>query len=148
MTIEFARNVLDNKKITSEEFDENNKAGKENHIIHFLPGQHKNKDKGGTLRLGAYPCKIVKNTKTHNLYKDDLISERHRHRYEFNNNFKETLEKEGMIFSGINPKQNLVEIAELKDHPFMIGCQFHPEFKSRPSKPHPLFKGFIEAAKN
>ncbi len=146
MTIEFARHALNNNKITSEEFDEENKKGKKNHIIHFLPGQHKDKEKGGTLRLGAYPCKIKKGTKTYKLYKKELIDERHRHRYEFNNDFKKDLEKKGMIFAGINPKQNLVEIAELKDHPFMIGSQFHPEFKSRPDKPHPLFKGFIEAA--
>ena len=146
-TIEFARFALNNKKITSEEFDEENKAGKKNHIIHFLPGQHKDKDKGGTLRLGAYPCNIKAGTKTRALYKKEKIDERHRHRYEFNNAFKKDLEKAGMIFAGINPRQNLVEIAELKDHPFMIGSQFHPEFKSRPNKPHPLFFGFIKAAK-
>lgn len=147
MTIEFARHALKNKKITSEEFDEENKVGPRNHIIHFLPGQSIHRAKGGTLRLGSYPCKIEKGTKTHKLYKQELIEERHRHRYEFNNKFKERLEKKGMLFPGIHPKQNLVEIAELRDHPFMIGCQFHPEFKSRPNNPHPLFKGFIEAAK-
>ena len=147
MTIEFARHALENPQITSEEFDENNKVGKENHIIHFLPGQHKDRAKGGTLRLGAYKCKLVKGTKTQKLYSASTISERHRHRYEFNNDFKEKLEKSGMIFSGINPQQNLVEIAELKGHPFMIGSQFHPEFKSRPNRPHPLFFGFIKAAK-
>ncbi len=147
MTIEFARHVLQNDKITSEEFDEENMLGKENHIIHFLPGQSKSKAKGGTLRLGAYDCKIKKNTKTYRLYKKTFIQERHRHRYEFNNKFKKPLEEAGMIFAGINPKQNLVEIAELKSHPFMIGCQFHPEFKSRPFNPHPLFFGLIKAAK-
>ena len=147
MTIEFARAVLKNSKITSEEFDEEEKAGKENYVIHFLPGQSKFRSKGGTLRLVACPCKIKKGTKTYKLYGETLISERHRHRYEFNNNYKKSLEEAGMIFSGINPQQNLVEIAELKSHPFMIGCQFHPEFKSRPNRPHPLFKGFIESAK-
>ncbi len=147
MTIEFARNALKNNKITSEEFDEEEKIDKKNYLIHFLEGQHKGKDKGGTLRLGLYPCKLQKGTKTYNLYKKDLIEERHRHRYEVNNKFKDRLEKEGLIFSGIYPKQNLIEIAEIKDHPFMIGSQFHPEFKSRPNKPHPLFKGFIEATK-
>ena len=147
MTIEFARAVLKNSKITSEEFDEEEKAGKENYVIHFLPGQSKFRSKGGTLRLGACPCKIKKGTKTYKLYGETLISERNRHRYEFNNNYKKSLEEAGMIFSGINPQQNLVEIAELKSHPFMIGCQFHPEFKSRPNRPHPLFKGFIESAK-
>ncbi|MEK7126814.1 MAG: CTP synthase [Patescibacteria group bacterium] len=147
MTIEFARHVLNNPKITSEEFDEQNLIDKSNYIIHFMPGQSKERDKGGTLRLGAYPCKITKGTKTYNLYKKTLIDERHRHRYEFNNSYKKILEEKGMIFPGIYEKANLVEIAELKNHPFMIGSQFHPEFKSRPGNPHPLFKGFIEAAK-
>ncbi|MBI4975057.1 CTP synthase [Candidatus Peregrinibacteria bacterium] len=147
MTIEFARHFLKNPKITSEEFDETEEIGSENYVIHFLPGQNKDKEKGGTLRLGSYPCKIKKGTKTYSLYKKDLIEERHRHRYEFNNKFKEKLEKAGMIFPGINPNKNLVEIAEIKDHPFMIGSQFHPEFKSRPSRPHPLFQGFIQACK-
>jgi len=147
LTIEFARYALNNPKITSEEFDEDGKIGAENHVIHFLPGQHKDKEKGGTLRLGAYDCELKKGTKTHKLYGANLISERHRHRYEFNEQFKKPLEEKGLIFAGINPKQNLVEIAELKDHPFMIGSQFHPEFKSRPNRPHPLFFGFINAAK-
>jgi len=147
MTIEFARHVLKNPKITSEEFDEDNVSGKENHIIHFLPGQHKDGEKGGTLRLGSYPCELKKDSKTQKLYGKKEINERHRHRYEFNNKFKESLEKAGMVFSGINPDQNLVEIAELSFHPFMIGSQFHPEFKSRPNKPHPLFQGFISASK-
>lgn len=148
MTIEFARNALKNNLITSEEFDEEEqKSGKENYIIHFLPGQHIGRAKGGTMRLGAYDCRIKKGTKTHKLYNKINIHERHRHRYEFNNDFKEPLEKVGMVFSGINPQSNLVEIAELKSHPFMIGCQFHPEFKSRPNKPHPLFHGLIKAAK-
>lgn len=148
MTIEFARHALKNKDITSEEFDEEEqKSGEENYIIHFLPGQHIGRAKGGTMRLGAYDCRIKKGTKTHKLYNKINIQERHRHRYEFNNDFKAPLEKAGMIFSGINPQSKLVEIAELKNHPFMIGCQFHPEFKSRPNKPHPLFHGLIIAAK-
>ncbi len=146
MAIEFARDVLKNPKITSEEFDENGKAGKKNYIIHFLPGQHKDKDKGGSMRLGLYKCKIKKGTLAHKLYKQELIEDRHRHRYEFNNEFKADLEKAGFIASGINPQQNLIEIGEIKDHPFMIGAQFHPEFKSRPNKPQPLFFGFIQAA--
>ncbi len=146
MTIEFARAMLKNPKITSEEFDEENISGKENHIIHFLPDQSKDRDKGGTLRLGSYECKIQKGTKTFDLYKKTLIEERHRHRFEFNNKFKKELESSGMIFSGINPQQNLVEIAEIKGHRFMIGSQFHPEFKSRPFKPHPLFAGFVYSA--
>ncbi len=147
MTIEFARHALANPKITSEEFDEAGKLSPENYVIHFLPGQHKDKAKGGTLRLGAYKCEIKKGTKTYDLYKQTMIEERHRHRYEVNNDFRSKLEKAGMVFSGINPQQNLVEIAEIKDHPFMIGSQFHPEFKSRPNRPHPLFKGLIQAAK-
>ncbi|MBU1992399.1 MAG: CTP synthase [Patescibacteria group bacterium] len=146
MTIEFARYALKNPKITSEEFDEKGKIPKSNYIIHFLPDQHKDRDKGGTLRLGNYDCKLKKGTKTHSLYKKDTIKERHRHRYEFNNDYKQKLEKKGMVFAGINTKQNLVEIAEIRDHPFMAGSQFHPEFKSRPNKPHPLFKGLVEAA--
>lgn len=146
MTIEFARFATKDNKITSEEFDEEGKLEKDKYVIHFLPGQSAHRAKGGTLRLGAYPCKIKKGTKTYKLYEETLISERHRHRYEFNNKFKKTLESAGMIFPGVYPKQNLVEIAELKNHPFMIGSQFHPEFKSRPNKPHPLFKGLIAAA--
>jgi len=146
MTIEFARFALKDPKITSEEFDEENRLGKDKYVIHFLPGQSVHRSKGGTLRLGAYPCKLKRGTKTYNLYKESLISERHRHRYEFNNKFKKALEKAGMVFPGTYTKQNLVEIAELKNHPFMIGSQFHPEFKSRPNRPHPLFRGFISAA--
>ncbi|MBI5754320.1 CTP synthase [Candidatus Peregrinibacteria bacterium] len=147
MTIEFARFALKDNQITSEEFDEEGKLNASKYVIHFLKGQHKDRDKGGTLRLGKYPCQIKKGTKTFNLYKNSNIEERHRHRYEFNNIFKEKLEKSGMDFPGIYKKGNLVEIAELKEHPFMIGSQFHPEFKSRPTKAHPLFKGFIEASK-
>lgn len=147
MTIEFARHILKNNKITSEEFDEEKALDDDSYVIHYLPGQSDDKDKGGTLRLGLYPCQIEKNTKTYELYQSELIEERHRHRYEFNNKFRGTLESNGMIFSGIYTKKNLVEIAEIKDHPFMVGSQFHPEFKSRPNKPHPLFAGLIKAAK-
>ncbi len=146
MVIEFARAFLKNDKITSEEFDEDGKLDSDDYVIHFLPGQSRNCKKGGTLRLGSYPCKLDKKSKTYSLYKKSDIDERHRHRYEFNNNYKKRLEENGLVFSGINPKQNLVEIAEIKNHPFMIGCQFHPEFKSRPNRPHPLFMGFIKAA--
>ncbi len=148
MTIEFARHALKNPKITSEEFDEDGKLTRDNYVIHFLPDQSKDREKGGTLRLGVYECAIQKGTKTYDAYKKTTIEERHRHRYEFNNVFKASLEKAGMIFSGINPKQQLVEIAEIKDHPFMVGSQFHPEFLSRPNRPHPLFAAFINAAIN
>lgn len=147
MTIEYARYKLDDPAITSEEFDEEGKLGTDKYVIHFLPGQHKDKDKGGTLRLGAYPCKLVKNTLAHKLYNQDLIFERHRHRYEINNEFVKKLRGSDWQASGIFEEGNLVEIGELKNHPFMIGSQFHPEFLSRPHRPHPLFMGFIEAAK-
>ncbi len=103
-------------------------------------------DKGGTMRLGAYPCRLVPDTFAFNAYKQENISERHRHRYEFNNAFKERLEKAGLIISGTSPDHELVEIVELADHPWYLGCQFHPEFKSRPMDPHPLFKAFIRAS--
>ena len=147
LSIEFARFALKNKKITSEEFDEKGKVPKSNYIIHFLPGQSVNRAKGGTLRLGAYPCQLVKGTKTYQIYGEkDQISERHRHRYEFNNAFRKKLEDKGLVVSGIYKKEDLVEIVENKNHPFMIGCQFHPEFLSRPLKPHPLFAAFIKEA--
>ncbi|MFC1655907.1 CTP synthase [Patescibacteria group bacterium] len=146
LTIEFARYALKDPKITSEEFDENGKLDASKYVIHFLPGQSAARAKGGTLRLGAYPCKLTPRTKTKKLYGGKTtISERHRHRYEFNNKFRKKLESKGLVVSGIYPKHNLVEIAEIKDHPFMIGSQFHPEFLSRPNRPHPLFYGFIEA---
>jgi len=147
MTIEYARHVLKNPKLTSEEFDEDGKTSKENYIINFLPGQHKYRAKGGTLRLGSYPCHLKAGTQTAKLYNNaSLIHERHRHRFEFNNKFKEKLEKYNWVAAGMYKEANLVEIAELKGHPFMIGTQFHPEFLSRPNKPHPLFKGFIDHA--
>jgi CTP synthase len=146
MSIEFARAMLDDKEITSEEFDEAKKLDPKKYIIHFLPGQSETRAKGGTLRLGAFPCKLISNTKTKKLYGDaNLIHERHRHRYEFNNIYRKKLEAKGFTVAGINQKHNLVEIAEIKDHPFMIGSQFHPEFLSRPGRPHPLFAGFINA---
>ena len=101
---------------------------------------------GGTLRLGLYECKIKENTLAHMAYNENLIEERHRHRYEFNNDYKVKLESAGMVFSGVNPQRGLVEIIELKNHPWFLACQFHPEFKSRPNRPHPLFAGFIGAA--
>ncbi len=147
MTIEFARHALNNPQLTSEEFDDKKKLDRDQYVIHFLPGQSDTKDKGGTLRLGLYPCKLDKKSKSHKLYQANKIEERHRHRYEFNNDFRKPLEESGLLFAGINPKHNLVEIAENPNHPFMVGCQFHPEFLSRPHKPHPLFKGLVKAAK-
>jgi len=147
MTIEFAQHIFEDKNYTSEEFDEEGKLTKKHYVIHFLPGQYKEKDKGGTLRLGTYPCKLIKGTKVQKIYNKSIINERHRHRYEYNNSLRTKLESAGLITAGIFQKGNLVEIVELKDHPYMIGCQFHPEFLSRPHRPHPLFFSFIEASK-
>ncbi len=146
MTIEYARHYLKMEKATSEEFDEEGKLGADQYVIHFLPGQHKDRDKGATLRLGAYPCALQEGTLAHKLYGQDLIMERHRHRYEINNEFRKAFEGSDWIPSGIFEEGDLVEIAELKNHPFMIGSQFHPEFLSRPHRPHPLFYGLIEAS--
>jgi CTP synthase len=146
MTIEFARATLKDPQITSEEFDEEGKFPKGKYVVHFLPGQYKERSKGGTLRLGAYPCKLKPGSKAAKAYGVTEISERHRHRYEFNNDYRKRLEENGMVISGDSPKGDLMEIVEIKDHPFMVGSQFHPEFKSRPHRPHPLFAAFMEAA--
>ncbi len=142
--IEFARNVAGIADANSGEFNEQCK----NKVIDFMPGQNETIDKGGTLRLGAYPCVIQPGTKMEEFYRDmgQTISERHRHRYEFNNDYREKLQEAGLVLSGISPDGNLVETVELSDRPFFIGVQYHPEFKSRPNRPHPLFKGFIGAA--
>lgn len=145
MAIEFARSVLKDNQLTSEEFDEDGALDRSKYVVHFLPGQHKGKEKGGTLRLGAYHCDLVAGSKAAEVYGGLHIDERHRHRYEFNNDFKKDLESKGLLFSGTNPDTGLMEIVEVKNHPFMVGSQFHPEFKSRPHRPHPLFKGFMEA---
>jgi CTP synthase len=140
--IEFARDVCGLRQANSTEFNPKTKYL----VISLLEEQKKIKDLGGTMRLGAYPCKIKKNALAYKLYKKILIYERHRHRYEFNNKYKKLFEKKGMIFSGIYPKKDLVEIIELKNHPYFIAVQFHPEFKSKPDKAHPLFSGFIRYA--
>ena len=140
--IEFARNACGLKDANSTEF----KPYTQHPVISLLEEQKKIKDLGGTMRLGLYPCRIGRGTLAHRIYKKGLIEERHRHRYEFNNKYKTLLEKRGMAFSGIYPKNNLVEIVELKDHPHFIAVQFHPEFKSKPDKVHPLFRDFIKAA--
>jgi CTP synthase len=114
-------------------------------VIHIMEHQKLIKKKGGTMRLGAYPCVLKKGTKAYDAYQVDEISERHRHRFEFNNDYREQLEEHGLIISGTSPDGLLVEIVEIKDHPYMVASQFHPEFKSRPLKPHPLFDGFIKA---
>ena len=139
--IEFARNVCGLAEANSTEF----KQTKQN-VIDMMLEQKKVTAYGGTMRLGSYPCKIAKGTKTYRAYKKELISERHRHRYEVNNEYKETLEQNGMIVSGICPTNNLVEMIELRDHPWFVGSQFHPELKSRATNPHPLFRDFVRAA--
>lgn len=146
LAIEFARHVLKDATLTSEEFDEQKKLSKDRYVVHFLPGQSHGRAKGGTLRLGAYDCSLVPGSKARALYGAAVISERHRHRYEFNQAFKAPLEKAGLLFSGLWKETGLMEIVELRDHPFMMGSQFHPEFKSRPHRPHPLFLGLLKAA--
>lgn len=142
--IEFARNVCNIKEATSTEFDSLTKEP----IIDLMSDQKSIVNMGGTLRLGNYPCKIKKDTLAYKDYNNQNILERHRHRYEFNNKYKEILEEKGMVFSGINEKANLVEIIEIPSHKHFIACQFHPEFKSRPTRPHPLFDSFIKASIN
>ena len=151
--IEVARNLAGMEDANGEEFDPDTPYP----VIYLMKewvdqqtGQVEKRDetsdKGGTMRLGAYPCRLVPDTFAFNAYKQEHISERHRHRYEFNNAYKERLEKAGLIISGTSPDHELVEIVELMDHPWYLGCQFHPEFKSKPMDPHPLFKAFIRAS--
>jgi CTP synthase len=141
-TIEFARNVCGLQDASSTEFNPHTKHP----VIYLLPEQRSQKIKGGTMRLGAYPCILKKGTISYNSYKKIKIYERHRHRYEFNNKYREIFEKNGMEVAGIYPEKNLVEIIELKEHPFFVATQFHPEFKSKPFKSHPLFSAFIKAS--
>ncbi len=141
-TIEFARNVLGYTDANSSEFDKNSK----HKVIDFIHGQSDDIDKGGTMRLGAYACRLEEGTKVSKLYGVQDISERHRHRYEFNNEFLEDYKSHGMTIGGVNPEANLVEVVENDSCDFFVGVQFHPEFKSRPNKAHPVFKGFIAAA--
>lgn len=139
--IEFARNVgMD--KANSSEFDPVTPYP----VIDLLPEQKDIEDKGGTMRLGLYPCKLPENTKAYEAYGEDLIYERHRHRFEFNNEYRDMLTSRGLEISGTSPDSRLVEIIELKDHPWFVGTQFHPEFKSRPNRPHPLFRDFVGMA--
>lgn len=139
--IEFARNVCGIKKANSEEFVKNS-----NSVIHIMPEQKKVTTKGATMRLGAYPCVLKKGTKSFEAYRKPKISERHRHRFEVNNKFRNVLEQNGMIISGTSPDEYLVEMVELNNHPWFIGCQFHPELKSRAIKAHPLFREFVKAS--
>ena len=143
MVIEFGRHVFHSQEVNSTEFDSDTAYP----VIDLLPEQRGINQKGGTMRLGTYPCHLVPGTKAAHVYGCEVAYERHRHRFEFNNVFRKPLEKAGMIPSGLSPDGKLVEIAELRDHPWMVACQFHAEFKSRPDCPHPLFMGFIGAAK-
>jgi CTP synthase len=143
MVIEYARYVLGSSEPNSTEFDLETAYP----VIDLLPEQRKVEGKGGAMRLGAYPCHLVKGTRAAAAYGEGVVYERHRHRFEFNNDFRETLERAGMVFSGLSPEGRLVEISEVREHPFMVGTQFHPEFRSRPDRPHPLFRDFIGVAK-
>ena len=141
--IEFARNVCGISEANSAEFSQNTK----DFVIDLLPNQDLDKDDvGASMRLGTYPCKITKDTITSEIYNDEVIYERHRHRYEVNNKYRDVLEKNGLVFSGLSPDNNLVEMIELTDHPFFVASQFHPEFKSRPWEPAPMFNKFIQKA--
>ncbi|MDW8054592.1 MAG: CTP synthase [Anaerolineae bacterium] len=151
MCIEFARHVLNSREPNSTEFNPTTPYP----VIDLLPDQRDITDLGGTMRLGAYPCRLVPGTRAHRAYAQALglppdapitVQERHRHRFEFNNEFRRALGEAGLVFSGLSPDERLVEVTELRDHPFMVGSQFHPEFKSRPNRPHPLFLAFIGAA--
>jgi CTP synthase len=152
MVIEFARHVLGNEEVNSTEFDRSTPHP----VIDLMPDQRGIADMGGTMRLGLYPCQLQPGTRAAEAYAEagsrsngglPVVQERHRHRFEFNNNYRDVLQAAGMSYSGISPDGRLVEIAELKDHPFMLGTQFHPEFLSRPNRPHPLFVAFLRAVR-
>tara|TARA_B100002019_G_scaffold89804_1_gene77661 strand:+ start:3156 stop:4763 length:1608 start_codon:yes stop_codon:yes gene_type:complete len=142
--VEFARNILNKSDANSTEMNPNTKFP----VIDIMENQKNIQNKGGTMRLGAYNCKLEKNSFAHNAYKKDTIKERHRHRYEFNNSYIDEFNSKGMNFSGINPENNLVEIVEIPDHKWFVGVQFHPEYSSTVLKPHPLFSDFVQACIN
>jgi CTP synthase len=142
--IEFGRDVLGLERANSLEFDD----ATPHPVVTIMEEQKAVTDKGGTMRLGSYPCALKEGTKARELYAQDLIHERHRHRFEFNNAYRAQYEAAGMVFSGTNTELGLVEMIELNNHPHFIGCQFHPEFKSKPFAPHPLFAGFLRAARD
>ncbi|MBC7255016.1 MAG: CTP synthase [Chloroflexi bacterium] len=144
MIIDFAREALDDAHANSSEFDPNTTAP----VIDLMLEQRNIRDLGGTMRLGNYPCRLIEGTKAHQAYGVTLVQERHRHRYEINNAYRQRLAEAGLVWSGVSPDGLLVEIAEVRDHPWMVGSQFHPEFNSRPNAPHPLFREFIRAALN
>lgn len=142
--IEFSRNILGYQGAHSSEIDPDTKYP----VIDLMPDQKDMDEKGGTMRLGSYPCKLSKDSNAYKAYEQEVINERHRHRYEFNNEYRKQCSDAGLIFSGLSPDERLVEIVELKNHPWFVAVQFHPELKSRPNRPHPLFKDFISAALN
>jgi CTP synthase len=142
MCIEFARNVLQYEDANSSEFA----ANTEHAVIDLMENQRGVSARGGTMRLGLYDCDLQEGSKAQLAYGTKQIAERHRHRFEFNNEFRRAFEANGMRFSGINQALNLVEVAEVVDHPFMVGSQYHPEFTSRPNRPHPLFQAFVESS--
>ncbi len=142
--IEFGRDVLGLDRANSLEFDEQTPHP----VVTLMEGQKGVTEKGGTMRLGTYPCQLKEGTKARELYGQEMIAERHRHRFEFNNAYRAQYEAAGMVFSGVNPDLGLVEMIELNNHPHFLGCQFHPEFKSKPFAPHPLFAGFVAAARD
>ncbi|NQW22616.1 MAG: CTP synthase [SAR202 cluster bacterium] len=143
MVIEWARNVLGIKDANSSELAPDT----DNPVVHIMPDQEGVSSKGGTMRLGDYPCHPQEHSRTNSAYNGATIMERHRHRFELNNSYRESLENSGLVIGGLSPDGNLVETGEVKDHPFMVGTQYHPEFKSRPNRPHPLFSQFVGAAK-
>ncbi len=143
MVIELARDAFETDEVNSTEFNPTTPHP----VIDLMPDQRDIADLGGTMRLGSYPCHLVDGTAAATAYQTELVHERHRHRFEFNNEYREPLQKAGLVLSGLSPDGRLVEIAEMRDHPFMLGSQFHPEFKSRPTRPHPLFAAFIKAAR-
>jgi CTP synthase len=144
MVVEFGRHVYNDDTANSTEFDRTTNYP----VIDLMPDQQHLTNLGGTMRLGLYPCKLTPKSIAADAYQTEMVEERHRHRFEFNNKFRADFEKNGMCFSGLSPDGKLVEIVELIDHPFMVATQFHPEFLSRPNRPHPLFNAFVKAAWN
>ena len=140
--IEYARNVLGHEDANSAEID----PGTAHPVIDLMPEQKDVSQIGGTMRLGQYPCRLNPNSKAYDAYQQSIIYERHRHRFEVNNIYRDELTNSGVLLCGVSPDNRIVEMVELTDHPWFIGCQFHPEFKSRPNRPHPLFRSFIGAA--
>ena len=143
MVVEYARNVLGLDSANSSEIDPDTPYP----VIDIMPEQRAITDKGGTMRLGAYPCRLLEGSLAHKAYAQTMVQERHRHRFELNNAYRDDLENMGLLAGGSSPDGNLVEIVEVAGHPFMMGVQFHPEFLSRPNRPHPLFREFVDAAK-